>query len=125
MSEFGDDMRGLAVELTEFFSEELGELEIKHVIGQTHDTSTGTTVTTYSTETAYITFTEIEAKDISDQSMIATHMKAVVAGDNITFEPSNGDLVQFKDLTYHKVEEVKLDQFDAAYMMIVEKKNAS
>lgn len=121
MSTFGEDMRELASELTEEFSEEIGESTLLHLISNTYNAELGENVRETSPETAYITFTGIKESEVSDISFRKEHEKAIVAGDSLLVAPAIDDYVVKPEGTEHRVVAVKKDQYKAAYIMYIEK----
>ena len=121
MTTFGQEMRELAVELTEEFSEDIGESTIIHNTGSVYDTDTGENVTTTEQESMAVTFTAIKASEVADISFRLEHEKAIVAGDNVTFVPAIDDNVLKPGGTTHRIAKVRKDMYSAAYVMYIEK----
>lgn len=121
MTTFGQEMRELAVELTEEFAEEIGESTIIHITGSAYDTELGENVNTTVQNTALVTFTKIKASEVSDVSFRKEHEKAIVAGDNVTFVPAIDDTVVKPAGTQHRVVRVGKDMYNAAYILYIEK----
>ncbi len=124
MTTFGQEMRELAQEMTEEFSEELGMSTLRRKTGQTYDPDLGTNTPTYTEYTAYMVFTNIETEEVQNADYLKEHEKCVVAGDDLGLKPQRDDLVVKPDATSHRVVYVGTDQFSAAYIIHIEKKNA-
>ncbi len=119
---FGSEIREVAQELTEEFSEELGMSTLVYVDSQTYDTETGSSSETTTSKAAYMTFTKIESAEVSDESFIKKHQKVIVAGDDLDSAPSSGDRVIKFSGSEHRIVSVNVDQYKAAYIMYIEKK---
>ena len=121
---FGEEMADLAQELTEEFSSEIGLSTLKHLTGNTYNPDTGAYTPTYSTQTAYMVFEDIQAEEVQNASYLAEHEQCTVAGDDLTVAPVKDDLIVKQDTTSHRVVHVKRDQYAAAYILHIERKNA-
>ncbi len=125
MPTFGEEMRRLASELTEDFSEEIGKSSIHHITGRDYDTEEGKNTNTFLIESTYIVFEDINSNEVNDISYTDTHMKATIAGDEITFIPAIDDIVETPEKTYHRVDRVIKDQYNAAHILYVEMKHVT
>lgn len=121
MGTFGSEMQKVAQLLTEKFSEEIGESTLVHVTAGVYDPETGTATPTLVEETAYMAFMAIKDSEVSDVSFTKDHAKAVVAGDDIITHPAIGDFIIKPAGTKHRIVKVSADQYEAAYIMYVEK----
>ncbi len=122
MTTFGQEMRELAQDLTEEFSEELGMSELHHIIGTDYDTETGEHTVQYSKHQAYAAFEDIDIREVSDESYVNDHRKCTIAGDDISITPIMNDLVVDTDGELHRIDKVTTDQYKAAYIIHFERK---
>ena len=120
---FGEEMADLAQELTEEFSAEIGLSTLKHLTGSAYNTDTGTYAPTYSTQSAYMVFDGIQAEEVQNVAYRAEHEQCTVAGDDLTVAPVRDDLIVKPDATSHRVVHVITDQYAAAYVLHIERKN--
>ncbi len=120
---FGQEMRELATELTEEFSEEIGMSTIYHVSDRAYDTATGESDDTYDKHQAYMVFEDIKENEVENIAYRDAHMKTTVAGDDIPIVPVVNDLVETPEATLHRIERVLNDQYGAAYILYVERKH--
>ncbi len=121
---FGQEMVELAQELTEEFSEEIGLSTLKRPNGQAYNADTGAYTETFLDYTAYMVFENIQAEEVQNIDYMKEHEQCTVAGDDLTVTPQNNDIVQKPDTTKHRVVNVLTDQYGAAYIMHIERKNA-
>lgn len=120
MSNYEIEFSELAQELVEEFSEELGQATLKHLIGEAYDDDTGVNAPTYDDYSALMVFDEIEAKDSGTYE--AEHQLCIIAGNDVPVQPSNGDLIQKQSGTQHKIVMVIVDQYEAAYILHIQRK---
>lgn len=121
MPTFGEEMKALASELTEEFSAELGKSLFIKLLSDTYDPVTGDSVKNTSQESVYMVFEEIENNEEHDASYLRAHMQCTVAGQDISVVPARDDTVVTPEGTYHRVVNVKFDQYRAAYVMHIER----
>ncbi len=114
---FGSEMRELAVELVEEFSEEIGEASLHHITEVDYDTTTGKHTETYNVTKALMTFEDIRSDEVEDISFLSAHTKCTIAGDDIPDVPTVNDLITMPSGTTHRVERVTTDQYSAAYIL--------
>jgi len=124
MATFGEEMADLAQDLTEEFSAEIGLSTIRRQTGTAYDPDTGVHTPTYSNSTAYMVFEDIQSEEVQNMAYMNEHEQCTVAGDDLTFVPKKDDLIVKPDTTPHRVVHVGTDQFGAAYVMHIERKNA-
>jgi hypothetical protein len=119
---FGVDMAELATDLIADFSTEIGTSTIRHNTGESYDTTTGTSTPTYSDHVLLIAFDEIQSEEVQEESYLKNHQMAIVAGNDITITPEEGDLVTKPAGTTHKIVAVMTDQYEAAYFCHIQRK---
>ena len=115
-------MREIAQELVREFSEELGMSKLFHVIGTHYNSTTGVHTSLYSEHEVHAPFTNISAKEESNESYRKHHRKCVIAGDDITVAPRIDDLIEDTDGNKHRVVQSNVDQYKAAHILHFEKK---
>lgn len=120
MSDYGIEFSDLASELVAEFSEELGQATLKHLTGSVYSDDTGTRTPTYANHPALMVFDEIEAE--GDKVYEKEHQLCIIAGNDITAVPDNGDFIIKQSGTEHKVVAVLVDQYEAAYNLHIERK---
>jgi len=124
MATFGEKMADVAQSLTRTFSEEIGLSTVKRLGSDAYNPDTGVYTPVYTTSTAYVVYTKIESEEPLNEKYMQEHEQAIVAGDDLTFAPKNGDIIVKPDATEHRIVNVKADKYGAAYVMHVERKNA-
>ena len=120
---FADDMRELASDLTEEFSEDIGKSIFKHLVIDIYDTDQGKVSKEYEEYPVNAVYEKIKASGVIDAAYISEHTQCTIAGSEIDVVPSVKDLIVFPDGTTHKIISRDFDQFKAAFILHVEKKN--
>jgi hypothetical protein len=120
VSDYGIEFSDLASDLVAEFSEELGQATLKHLTGSVYSDDTGARVPTYANHQALMVFDEIETE--GDKVYEKEHQLCIIAGNDITVVPDNGDFIIKQSGTSHKIVAVLVDQYEAAYNLHIERK---
>ncbi len=120
MSNYGIEFGELAHELVEEFSEELGNATLKHLTGDAYNDDTGVRAPTYDDHEALMVFDEIEAQEAGTYEN--EHQLCIIAGNDVPVQPTNGDIIQKQSGTQHKIVMVIVDQYEASYILHIERK---